>query len=84
MKIFLKISHHKAFDTYPSTIKFVPECYKTQEICRTAVQRCFFVFGFIPDKYKIQDNFPFIVYFPYEYTGCPKKLYTFLKVYFLT
>ena len=93
MKIFLKISHHKAFDTYPSTIKFVPECYKTQEICHTAVHRCFFVFGFIPDKYKIQDicnlavslYFPFIVYCPYKYTGCPKKkLYMFLNVYFLT
>ena len=32
----------KAFDTHPSTIKFVPECYKTHEMCYKAVSRCFF------------------------------------------
>ena len=31
----------KAVDTYPSTIQFVPECYKTQEMCYKAVHRCF-------------------------------------------
>ena len=31
----------KAVDTYPSTIQFVPKCYKTQEMCYKAVHRCF-------------------------------------------
>ena len=34
----------KAVDTYPATIKYVPECHKTQEMCNKAVNRCFFVF----------------------------------------
>ena len=41
----------KAGDTYPSTIKFVPECHKTQKMCHRAVNKCFFVIGYIPDKY---------------------------------
>ena len=65
----------KAVDTYPSTTKFFPECYKTQKICHRAVQRCFFVFDSIPDKYKTQEicnvaaslYFPFILYCPYKY-----------------
>ena len=39
----------KAVDTYPSTIKFVPECHKTQEMCNNAVNRCFLVFNSILD-----------------------------------
>ena len=31
----------KAVNTYPSTIEFVPECYKTQEMSNKAVKRCF-------------------------------------------
>ena len=42
----------EAFDTYPSTINFVPESYETQEICHKAFHRCFFVFHFIPEKYQ--------------------------------
>ena len=41
--------------TYRSTIKFVPECIMTQEMCNKAVNRCFFVFGSIPDQYKIRE-----------------------------
>ena len=44
----------KAVDTYPPTIKFVPECYNTQEIRDKAVHICFFVFDSIPDQYKYQ------------------------------
>ena len=32
---------NKAVNTYPSAIQFVPECYKTQEICDKAVNTCF-------------------------------------------
>ena len=32
---------NKAINTYPSTIKFVPECLMTQEMCDKAVNRCF-------------------------------------------
>ena len=34
----------KAVNNYPSTIKFVTECYKTQEICDKGVNRCFLCF----------------------------------------
>ena len=34
----------KAVDAHLSTILFVPECYKTQEMCYKAVHRCFFLF----------------------------------------
>ena len=42
----------EAVDTYPSTTKFVPECYETQEMCHKASHRCFFIFHFIPEKYQ--------------------------------
>ena len=45
----------EAVDTYPSTIKFVPECFMTQEMCDKAVNRWFFVFDFIPDWCKTQE-----------------------------
>ena len=31
----------KAVYTHPTTIKYVSECYKTQEVCNKAVHRCF-------------------------------------------
>ena len=34
---------NKAVNTYPSPIKFVPECFMTQEMCDEAVSRCFFI-----------------------------------------
>ena len=37
---------------HPSTIKFVPQCYKTQQMCYKAVHGCFSVFDSIPDQYK--------------------------------
>ena len=39
----------KAVSTYPSTIKFVPECIMTKEMCNKEVSRCFFLFDYIPD-----------------------------------
>ena len=33
---------NKAFNTYSSVIRYVPECYKTQEMCGKAVDTCFF------------------------------------------
>ena len=44
----------KAVDTYPSTIKFVPECFMTQEMGDKAVNRYYFVFNSIYDRYKSQ------------------------------
>ena len=46
---------HKAVDTYPSTTKFVPECFMTQKMCDKAVNRCYFVFDSIPDQCKTQE-----------------------------
>ena len=34
----------KAVNTYPSTVKFVPECFMTQEMCNKAVNKCFLYF----------------------------------------
>ena len=38
----------KAVDTHPTTIKYIPECYKTQDMCYKAVHRCFLLFDSIP------------------------------------
>ena len=40
---------NKAVGTYPSPIQFVSECYKTQEMCDTAVDTCPCVFDSVPD-----------------------------------
>ena len=42
----------KLFDTYPSTIKYVPDWCKTQEMCHRAVDRCPFVFDSVPVQFK--------------------------------
>ena len=44
----------KASNTYPSTTKFVLECFITQEMCDKAVNSYFFQFHSIPDWYKTQ------------------------------
>ena len=31
-------------------MKFVPDPYKTQEVCDRAVDTCYFVFGSVPDQ----------------------------------
>ena len=49
----------KVVDTYPSTINFVPECYKTKEMCHRAVHRGFFVFDVIPDNMSLSCFFIF-------------------------
>ena len=35
---------NKTVDKFPSEIQFVPECFKTQEICNKAFNTCPFVF----------------------------------------
>ena len=47
--------YDKAVSTYPSTIKYVPKCHKTQKMYNKAVNRCFFVFDSVPDWYKTQE-----------------------------
>ena len=44
----------KAVNAYSSTIKLVSECFMTQEVRNKAVNRCLFVFDYIPDRYKTQ------------------------------
>ena len=46
----------KDVSTYPFPIKFVPECYKTQEMRDKAVKRWFFVFDSVPNRYKNQEK----------------------------
>ena len=33
--------YNKAINTYHSTMQFVPECYRIQEMCDKAVSTCF-------------------------------------------
>ena len=47
--------YDKAVNTYPSTIKSVPECFMTQKMHDKVVIRCFFVFDSISDQYKTQE-----------------------------
>ena len=42
----------KAVSTYPSTVQFVPNCYKTQEMCDEAFKKYFIEFIDIPYWYK--------------------------------
>ena len=68
----------KVVNTYPSTIKFVPEFFMIQmiEMCDEAVNSWFFLVDSISDWYKTQEmcdrsvsDDPFlIVYCLYEYT----------------
>ena len=45
---------NKSFSSYPSTIKYVPDQFKTQEICDKAVDKCYFVFNFVSDQFKTE------------------------------
>ena len=47
--------YDKPVKTYPSTIKFVPECLMTQVMCDKAVNSCFFIFDSISNQYKTQE-----------------------------
>ena len=38
--------YDKAVDTHPATIKFVPDCYKNQEMCDKAVHIYIFYIWF--------------------------------------
>ena len=40
----------KAVNTDSSTIKFVPECSKTQEMCNKAFNKCLLALIYIPDR----------------------------------
>ena len=48
-KLIITLMHYNLFlnaisiDTNPPTINYVPECYKTKEMCNKAVHRCFFI-----------------------------------------
>ena len=44
----------KAVDNYSSTIKYVPDWYKTQEMYIGAVNVCSFVFNSVHNQYKTQ------------------------------
>ena len=44
----------KAIHIHLSVIQFVPEYFKTQEMCDKAVDTCIFVFDSIADRHKSQ------------------------------
>ena len=43
------------FNTYHSTIQFVLDCYKTQEMCDKDANKCFLAFTFFPSWYETQE-----------------------------
>ena len=68
---------NKAVDTHPSTIQFVPECYKNQEMREKAVNRCLFVFDSIANQYEPQEICEVVVYlYPFLSVYCPNKYKT--------
>ena len=68
---------YKAVKTYPSAIKFVPECFVTQKLCDETVNRCFFVFDSIADQYKTQKMIDTVVSEdPCLIVYCPDKYET--------
>ena len=44
----------KDVNTYDCTVKFFPDCYKTQQMRDKAVNRCFLAFTYIRDWYKTE------------------------------
>ena len=50
----------KAVDTQPTTIKYVSECYKTQEVCNKQFIDVF-VFDYISDQYKTLEKCHIVV-----------------------
>ena len=43
---------NKVINLYPSAIKFVPKCYRTQEMCAEVINTCPFVFDYVPDQFQ--------------------------------
>ena len=39
-------------NTFSSTIEYIPDQFKTQEICDKALDKCLFVFYSVPNQYK--------------------------------
>ena len=46
---------NKSGDTYPPVIQFVPQCYKTQEMCDKFVSEDSFMPKYYLDGYKTQE-----------------------------
>ena len=42
----------KGVSTHSSTIQFIPECYKTQELCYKVISDDPFSIRYAPDQYK--------------------------------
>ena len=45
----------KVANTHSYTMKFVPECYKTQEMCDKDFNKRFLGFFYIPGQYKTHE-----------------------------
>ena len=46
--------YNKAINTYHSTMQFVPECYRIQEMCDKAVNTCFLYLILFPIDIKLK------------------------------
>ena len=45
----------EAVDRYPSTMKYVPDWFKTQEMSDIAIDKCLSVLDSVSDQYKTQE-----------------------------
>ena len=60
-------------------LQFIPECYKTQEICDKAVDTCLFVFDSVADWYKTQEMCDkFVSKKPFMLKMCDKLFISYL------
>ena len=46
----------KALDHYANTLEFVPDRYKTKEMCDAAVSKNYFMLKYCHDKYNVMIN----------------------------
>ena len=53
---------NQAVDNYTHALKFVPYCYKTQEMCDKVANTYFFVFHSVPGWYEVQEMCNRVVY----------------------
>ena len=73
MSLIAKEIYQKAFDTYPSTLKFGPECCKTKMMCNKAVNTSPFLYlNSVPNFYKmcntaVSENPHMLKYCLYKY-----------------
>ena len=81
---------NKAIDNYPHALEFVPECYKTQQVCDKALNTYPFTIKFVPECFMTQEMCDkavnrYFLYLILFLIGIKLKKYVielFLKIFF--